>query len=771
MNRFTAQGGQFWLNDHPQLIQAGEFHYFRTPKDQWSQRLELLKAAGFNAVAAYMPWLWHQLIENESDFDGHSHPLRDLAGFLDLAAEMGLWIIARPGPYIMAETINEGIPQWVLQHYPQVAFISQDGKAQDIVSYLHPDFLACVTRWYEAIFAVLTPRQVTRGGKIILIQLDNEMGMMPWLRNILDTNPDTMSRFAAYLRKTYGESLPNRYPSAHLDNFLREGILHPAIPYAQAIVEDYKRFYRDYLREYASFLWSQARLCGMDILPVINIHGFANGGKTFPIGLSQLIAVMEIDGMVSATDVYPGVIGEGNFHQLLLVNEMTKALQNQQQPLFSIEFQAGGNQDFSNSQSSLFDLHTRLCISSGMRAINHYLFFDGENDPILSPIKRHDWGHPVRKDGSLRKHYHRYPKLSKVLHSYGSDLIQSQPQTVATIGFLIDYFMTEVNNEYTKEFTNLITHQRDVILFDMIARGLSLTHRPFNAVELSRHSLDVSQTSICWVMMEKQCNPDVQQKLVDYVLQGGKLIIAGRMCVEDFSHQACTILKDAIGITEISGGLPFVFDYLSAFGYHDVPVSFLETYRGEFDEIFARRENGEITGFIQKLGNGKVMVFGAAMAANTLEDLDIVDQMAQKMGCPSLFTLSNWADVRISRGKNGSFLFINNYQDDPVETTIEYENNQLFGGNTVQLPARRGLILPMNWRLNQDVMIHFVTSEIVEISDQGSEITFKTAQDEYIAEMTISGFRCDHSIVIEQSANSQRIRLHGKDGVIVLRKG
>jgi beta-galactosidase len=87
LNKFYARDGQFWLDDQPQLIHAAEFHYFRTPKEEWPQRLDLLKSAGFNTVAAYIPWLWHQLEENLSDVDGHSHPMRDLAGFLDLAAE------------------------------------------------------------------------------------------------------------------------------------------------------------------------------------------------------------------------------------------------------------------------------------------------------------------------------------------------------------------------------------------------------------------------------------------------------------------------------------------------------------------------------------------------------------------------------------------------------------------------------------------------------------------------------------------------------------
>ena len=185
----------------------------------------------------------------------------------------------------------------------------------------------------------------------------------------------------------------------------------------------------------------------MEVPPVVNIHGFGNGGKTFPIGLSQLVDVMAMDGMVSATDVYPLFIGEGNFHQLLLVNEMTKALQNPQQPLFSIEFQAGGNQDFSGAQSSFYDLHSRLCISCGMRAINHYLFFDGENDPLLSPVKRHDWG-PSGSQG-----WHAAPALFPLpadsracWRPMALIWCAARPKTVATIGFLLDDFMTEVNN-------------------------------------------------------------------------------------------------------------------------------------------------------------------------------------------------------------------------------------------------------------------------------------------------------------------------------------
>ena len=767
MTRFEVRDGQFWIDDQPQFIHAGEFHYFRTPADQWRHRLGLLQQAGFNTVAAYIPWLWHQPQPDISDVDGHTHPMRDLAGFLDLAAEMGLWIIPRPGPYIMAETINEGVPPWVFSQNPQAAFVDQVGIIHNVASYLHPDFLKCVEGWYQAVFEVLTPRQITRGGKIVMIQLDNEMGMIQWVRNIIDTNPDTLARFAVYLRDTFGDRLAERYPSHNLIDFLREQLTQPQPPHAARVLEDYRRFYRLYLRDYMSFLWERAKVHGMEVPPVVNIHGFANGGKTFPIGLSQLVDVMEMDGMLSATDVYPLHIGEGNYHQLVMVNEMTKALHNPQQALFSIEFQSGGNQDFGGAQSSFYDLHSRLCISCGMRVINHYSFFAGENDPVLSPVKRHDWGPPVRNDGTLRRHYFRYGKLSRALAAYGDDLVLSQPKTVTTIGFVLDDFMTEVNNDLTRPTTDILTHQRDYILFDFLARGLALTHRPFDALELARADLDAANTPVLWVMIEKQCDAQVQQKLADYVRQGGTLILAGRMCEETFDHNPCTILRDALGIQILRSDSPFKPTNIQVFDYCDVPVSFVETYAGDFEEVFAKAADGQPVGFIKRIGAGQVMVFGAALAIYAPDDLDILHRMANRMGCEPLFTLSDWADVRLSEGENGSFLFINNYQDDPIETTITSGSAPLFGGHSLSLPARRGYILPLEWSLKPEVVIHYSTAEFTDVSDDGSRLTIKTDPAEFVAEVTLSGYQCDDSI-ISKRIGERRLLLRGEHGIIEL---
>jgi beta-galactosidase len=165
-----------------------------------------------------------------------------------------------------------------------------------------------------------------------------------------------------------------------------------------------------------------------------------------------------------------------------------------------------------------------------------------------------------------------------------------------------------------------------------------------------------------------------------------------------------------------------------------------------------------------------VMVFGATMIVENLDDLHVVDQMAKRMECPTLFELSNWADVHISRGDEGSFLFINNYQDDPVETTIRYQGKMLFGSNLIKLPARVGAILPLDWRLNKNVLIHYATAEIIEVNNDGAKIEIKAAQEDFVAEVTARGYSCEQSIVMGTSAENQRVRIYAKDGIMVFNR-
>ena len=153
-------GTEFLLDGKPFTILSGAIHYFRVHPSDWHHSLYNLKAMGFNTVETYVPWNLHEPHPGEFDFTGGL----DLARFLDEAAELGLWAIVRPSPFICAEWEFGGLPAWLL------ADRSMRPRSRD------PKFLARVASYYDALMPILVPRQVMRGGNVIMMQVENEYG-------------------------------------------------------------------------------------------------------------------------------------------------------------------------------------------------------------------------------------------------------------------------------------------------------------------------------------------------------------------------------------------------------------------------------------------------------------------------------------------------------------------------------------------------------------------------------------------------------------------
>ena len=105
---------------------SGEFHYFRVPKEEWRRRLRLLKDVGGTCVATYIPWCIHEPEEGKILFG--DRPERDLDAFLRLVKEEGMMAIVRPGPYQYSELLYAGLPRWLVEGHPEIAFKKKDGR-------------------------------------------------------------------------------------------------------------------------------------------------------------------------------------------------------------------------------------------------------------------------------------------------------------------------------------------------------------------------------------------------------------------------------------------------------------------------------------------------------------------------------------------------------------------------------------------------------------------------------------------------------------------
>ncbi len=134
---FTKNGKSYFLI-------SGEVHYFRINPKLWRNHLRLLKQSGADTVSTYIPWDWHEVEENQFDFEGKTNPARNLLRFIRLCKEEKLDMVVKPGPYILAEYENQGLPSWLLKKLSKNAFaIDENGNiiSLDLVSYLSDEFL------------------------------------------------------------------------------------------------------------------------------------------------------------------------------------------------------------------------------------------------------------------------------------------------------------------------------------------------------------------------------------------------------------------------------------------------------------------------------------------------------------------------------------------------------------------------------------------------------------------------------------------------------
>ena len=122
--------------------------------------MQKMRAFGLNTLETYVPWNLHEPRPGEYRFDG----MLDLVKYIETAADLGLKVILRPGPYICSEWDFGGLPSWLLK----------DPHMQ--VRCAYPPYLAAVDRFFAALLPLVTPLQSTRGGPIIAVQVENEYG-------------------------------------------------------------------------------------------------------------------------------------------------------------------------------------------------------------------------------------------------------------------------------------------------------------------------------------------------------------------------------------------------------------------------------------------------------------------------------------------------------------------------------------------------------------------------------------------------------------------
>lgn len=171
-HRFELGDSTFLLDGNPFLMISGEMHYTRVPREAWRQRMRMARAMGLNTVGTYVFWNVHEPEKGKFDFSGNN----DIAAFVRMAQEEGLWVVLRPSPYVCAEWEFGGYPYWLEKEQGLVVRSKEE------------HYLAEYRGYIREVGRQLASLQVNHGGNILMVQIENEYGSYGSDKEYLDIN-------------------------------------------------------------------------------------------------------------------------------------------------------------------------------------------------------------------------------------------------------------------------------------------------------------------------------------------------------------------------------------------------------------------------------------------------------------------------------------------------------------------------------------------------------------------------------------------------------
>ncbi|KAI1201007.1 family 35 glycoside hydrolase [Nemania serpens] len=169
---FTYDRTSFYLHGSPYVIIGGQMDPQRIPAAYWRDRLAKARAMGLNTIFSYV--YWNLLEPNPGEWRGERYGggrdgdlkgmSNDIARFFSIAQEEGLNVILRPGPYICGEREWGGFPAWLAQ-IPGMRVRSSNAR-----------FMEAAKAYLVRLATDLRDAQVTRGGPLLMVQVENEYG-------------------------------------------------------------------------------------------------------------------------------------------------------------------------------------------------------------------------------------------------------------------------------------------------------------------------------------------------------------------------------------------------------------------------------------------------------------------------------------------------------------------------------------------------------------------------------------------------------------------
>jgi beta-galactosidase len=372
---------------------AGAMHYWRHAPEHWGSCLDAMKAMGLRVVDTYVPWGVHEIAQGEFDFGARFARL-DVARFLRMCSERGLYVVARPGPHINAELTYFGLPERVVWERACQARTPRDNPvilpivpvAFPVPSYASDAFHDETALWFEAVGRQLAPLQYPNG-PIVMWQIDNEGALYfrdgPYDQ---DYHPDAVRLFRSFLREKYVGVPALR--DAWNDPLVTFASAEPPHSFDAKTADDLAR-HLDWMELHERLLaQAMARFAkalehaGCAAVPTM--HNLPLGEAATALNPGRIAQVVDLVGL----DYYHPANPKHHMTILRRTGDLSVRCEGQRVPAYGAEVGAGFPPFFAplDDKDSLYTLMAALAY--GLRGFNLYMAVDRDRW-IGAPIDEH----------------------------------------------------------------------------------------------------------------------------------------------------------------------------------------------------------------------------------------------------------------------------------------------------------------------------------------------------------------------------------------------
>jgi hypothetical protein len=574
-----------------------ELEYYRSDPAHLEARLDACVKAGLTTIQTYVPWNVHENTRGTLDFSGKTHPLlvhdhvdeyqietpdqeiaagglpgrvvanTDLLGFVAACARRRLEVILRPGPFISDEWRNGGIPDWLLDAYPDMFQRGPHGSAlepgapfdppaETVVgggplfyfagpSYASADYLRECTRWMTA-FARAVAHLQRPHGPVVAMQVDDEICFYYRFGPFeVDYHPSMVKRF--------GAEPPTDWPAKGGT----PGDLLPAL-----------RWQRFKAQQLAVFLR-------------VLRNALHAGGTTVPVFHEmelQLSPPANLAALARAVDVlHPEFyLSTGAWSQptLELCAAAVRACQRGRRDLIADEM----------SESDVFIRH--LLLGEGISGFVGFGYTEGVPDDAVADMAV--LGETLKLAG------HRLAETHRVADTA---IVWSPEQLYAPYGGQEYGFERDIRNVIERDAPALATLLiRAGLAFDLLDTDVARPH-------------DYDAYRSVWLVAGDVLPRSAQHALVRYVRRGGRLICWPAPPTLDADYAPCTVLRDALFTQAL--GPRFAGDATVSVLGGDVPVwRDVQTYALDSRARAIASRAGVPCGYSIRRGRGHALLLG-----------------------------------------------------------------------------------------------------------------------------------------------------------------